>query len=198
MRHVDLDPVRAMVELLPCRLARFYRAIHNLGSLGHVELGSIAFQRITACGRYGAGRDEQARPWNIASLDGLLYAHIAITGAFSLHVAQGSETLLQRPPRRYRGPRRTQGERGVQDVGIVSTLRGIFALQKDVSVGIDETGQDRGFRQINDNRAGRNPGSCRIANALDAIAVDDDHLVAPWPVGFAVDKRTRPNDGPGF
>src|SRR5882724_3949021 len=41
MRHVDLDPVRAVVELLACRLARFHRAVDNLRALRHYDLGSI-------------------------------------------------------------------------------------------------------------------------------------------------------------
>ena len=129
-------------------------------------------------------------------LDGLLDAHIAITGAFGLYVAQRGEALLQRPPRRNRGPRCAQRERGVQDVGVVSPLRGIFALQENVRVGIDEAGQDRGFRQVNHSRAGGNLRGRRIANTLDAIAVDDDHLIVPRLVGLAVDEGTGANDRP--
>src|SRR5580700_6619813 len=186
MRHVDLDPVGSMIELLPRRLPSLDWAVDNLRAFGHVEFRSVAFERITACGRDGASRDEQARPRNVTLLDGLFNADIAITGAFSFDVAEGGEALFKRSARGNRGPRRAQRERSVQDVGIVSALRWIFSLQKDVSVGIDEAGQERGLRQVDYGRAGGNLGSRCIANTLDAIAVNDDHLVVPGRGGLAV------------
>src|SRR5260370_24059199 len=97
MRHVDLDPVGAVIELLPRRLARLDRAVDNLYAFRHLEFGSIAFQRIAARGRDGASRDQQARSRNIALVDGLPDAHVAIAGAFGLYISQGREALLQRP-----------------------------------------------------------------------------------------------------
>ena len=58
MRHVDLDPVRAVVELLASRLACLDRAVDQLGSLGQRQLGRVAFQRVSAGGRNRARRDE--------------------------------------------------------------------------------------------------------------------------------------------
>src|ERR1700733_9349945 len=107
MRHVNLDPVSAMVELLPRRLPRLDRAVDNLRAFGHVEFRSIAFERITARGRNGAGRDEQSWPRNIALIDGLFDAHITVAGAFGFYVAQRRETLFQCSPRRNRSPCRT-------------------------------------------------------------------------------------------
>ena len=50
VRHVDLDPVSAVIELLPRRFARLDRTIHDLRPLRHLKLGSVAFQRVTTGG----------------------------------------------------------------------------------------------------------------------------------------------------
>src|ERR1022692_4070223 len=73
------------------------------------------------------------------------------------------------------------------------------AFDKSMTVErIDEAGQQRGFRQIYDGRAGGNLGGGCIGNTLDAIAVNDDHLVVPRLVGFAIDQRAGANDGKRF
>src|SRR5208283_4024514 len=100
MRHVDLDPVSAVIELLPRRLPRLNRAVDNLRAFGHVELWSIALERITARGRNGAGRDKQSWPRNIALIDGLLDAYITIARAFGFDIPQRREPLIQRSTRR--------------------------------------------------------------------------------------------------
>src|ERR1700722_14531402 len=48
MRHIDLDPVGAMIQLLPRGFASLDGTVDNLHAFGHVELGSIALQRISA------------------------------------------------------------------------------------------------------------------------------------------------------
>ena len=138
--------------------------------------------------------DEQPRPGNIAAFNRLLDADVAVARTFGLHVAQRGEALLQRPPRRNRGSCRAQRERRVQNVGVVAALRGIFALQKNVRVRIDQAGQHGVFRQIDHRRAGGNLRSRRVGDALDAIAANDDHLIVPRLVGLAVDQRAGTND----
>ena len=44
MRHVDLDPVGAVVELLARGLAGFDRAVDDLRALRHLEFGRVAFE----------------------------------------------------------------------------------------------------------------------------------------------------------
>ena len=58
MGHVDLDPVRTVVELFPRRLSGLDGTVHDLCALRHVQLGSIAFQHVTARGRDGSRRDK--------------------------------------------------------------------------------------------------------------------------------------------
>src|SRR5260370_28634073 len=123
-----------MVELLASRFARLDRAIDNLSACRHVEFGSVALEHVSARARDGAGRDEQARAWNIALLDGLLDAYVAVASAFGLNVAQGSEALLQRAPSGNCGSRRAQGERGLQGVYGVASLCAVFAPQVKVRV----------------------------------------------------------------
>src|SRR5438105_11106515 len=102
--HVDLDPVGALLELLAGRLARLDRAVDELRSLGHVDLGSISLQRIAAGSGDGAGRGEDARAGDVAAVDRLLDSDVAIAGALGLDVAAGGEALLQRAARRGRRP----------------------------------------------------------------------------------------------
>src|SRR4051794_16984606 len=61
MRHIDLDPVSAVIELLACSLARLDRAVDDLHAFGYGDLGSIAFQRIAASRRNAAGCGEDTR-----------------------------------------------------------------------------------------------------------------------------------------
>ena len=72
MRHVNLDPVGAVVELFARRLARLDRPVDDLRALGHVEFGRVAFEVVAAGGGNGAGDDEQPRPGNVAAFDRLL------------------------------------------------------------------------------------------------------------------------------
>ena len=48
VRHVHLDPVRAVLQLLARRLARLDGTIHNLRALGHLQFRRIAFQVVPA------------------------------------------------------------------------------------------------------------------------------------------------------
>src|SRR5437868_3903580 len=50
MRHVDLNPVGAVIELLAGGLAGLHRAVNDLHSFGHGEFGRIAFEGISARG----------------------------------------------------------------------------------------------------------------------------------------------------
>ena len=50
MRHVDLDPVGAVVELFARRFARFDRTVDDLRALGHVEFRRVAFEVVAAGG----------------------------------------------------------------------------------------------------------------------------------------------------
>src|ERR1051326_6667939 len=55
VRHVDLDPVGAVVELLARGLARLDRAVDDLHALRHLDLRRVALERIAA------GRGDAAR-----------------------------------------------------------------------------------------------------------------------------------------
>ena len=55
VRHVYLDPVGTMIELLARRLAGLHRAVNDLSPLGHLDFGRIAFEDIAAGRRDRAG-----------------------------------------------------------------------------------------------------------------------------------------------
>src|SRR5215471_16509612 len=108
MRHVDLDPVGAVIELLARRLSCFDRTINDLSSLWDFQLGGTAFEHIAAGRGNRAGCHEQAGAWNVAAIDGLLDAHVAVAGTLGLDITQSRESLFQSPPCRDRSACRTQ------------------------------------------------------------------------------------------
>ena len=99
MRHVHLDPVRAVVELLARGLARLDRSIDDLHALRHFDLRRVALERISSGGRDRARRNKQPRPGNVSAFNRLLDAHIAVARTFGFHVAQSGEALFERASR---------------------------------------------------------------------------------------------------
>src|SRR5215471_14075682 len=83
VRHVDLDPVRAMVELFPRRLAGLDGTVGNLRSLGHFKFRRVTFQRIASGGRNRSRRHEHPWPRDVPSIDRLLDPHITVAGTLS-------------------------------------------------------------------------------------------------------------------
>src|SRR5438034_1245289 len=58
VRHVYLDPIRAMVELLASCLPCFYWAIDHLYPFWHFQFRSVSLERIAARRRNCTSRDE--------------------------------------------------------------------------------------------------------------------------------------------
>ena len=144
MRHVHLDPIRSVIELLARGLARFHRPVHELRAFGHIELRRITFEVVSARAGDGARGDEEPRPGNGAFFDGLLDFHIAVARALGFDVAQRGESLLERAADSEGGARGAQRDSGVQDVRIVAALGGVFTPEKNVRVRIDEAGKHNG------------------------------------------------------
>ena len=105
VRHVHLDPVRAVLELLARSLARFHRAVHDLHALGHLQFRRVAFQVVAARRRDRSRCAKQSRPGDRPFFNGLLDFHVAVSRAFGFHVAQRGESLFQSAPHRNRGAR---------------------------------------------------------------------------------------------
>src|SRR5437016_2062274 len=95
MRHVDIDPVSAVVKLLARGLALFHGAVNDLGALGDNDLRVVALERISSGGGDGARDAEDARSGNDAFIHRSLDAHVAVSRAFSLEIADGGEALLE-------------------------------------------------------------------------------------------------------
>src|SRR5205807_4822541 len=114
MRHVDLDPVRAVIELLARGLARFDRTVDQLRAFRHRDLRRVSLQVVAAGGGDGARGSEDSRAGNASLIDGLLDADVAVSRTLGLDVADGGESLLQRAARRNGGPRRRLAERVLQ------------------------------------------------------------------------------------
>src|ERR1700730_4459858 len=198
MGHVDLDPVGAVVKLLASRLSRLDRPVDDLCALGHVEFRRVTFEVVATGARNGAGGDNQPRPGDLAAFDRQLDANVAITRAFGFHIAQRGKTLLQRASSRYRGPRRPQCQRIFQDVGVIASLRWLFSLQEDVSVGINQAGEHGGTRKVDGAGARGNFRVGSVRDAFDSVAANHDFLVTSRLVGLAIDEHTHAYDGDGW
>src|SRR5262249_46932139 len=72
---------------------------------------------------------------------------------------------------------------------------GIFALQEDVRMRIDEPRQDRRAGEVDRFCAGGNFRRSGVSDSHDATALDDDHLVLAWLIALAVQQISRANYG---
>jgi hypothetical protein len=70
----------------------------------------------------------------------LLDADVTVPGTFGFDIPERGESLFKRTPSGDCGASGAKSQRSIQDVGVVSALGGIFSLQKDVGVRIDEAG----------------------------------------------------------
>src|SRR4051812_17228154 len=189
MRHVNLDPVCAMVELFAGCLTSLDRTIDNLHTLGHFQLGRVAFERVPTGGGDRTGRYEKAWAGNVSAINRLLNADVTVAGAFGLHVAKRGETLVQRPLCRNRRAGGAERQRILQDVGVVTAFRWNFALEEYVGMRIDKAGQNGGRGKIDYLRIWRNFRCRGIGDALNAIPADDDDLIFLRRVRLAIDQR---------
>jgi hypothetical protein len=92
--HIDLDPVRTMIELLPRGFASLDRAVDQLGGFWQIELGSIALQHVAAGRGNCPSGNKQAWSRNVTQLNRFFDADVAVACALSLEIAQGGEALF--------------------------------------------------------------------------------------------------------
>src|SRR5215472_13286111 len=192
VRHVDLDPVGAVIELLPCDLAEFDRAIAELRAFGDHDIGVVAFERISAGGGDGAGHHKQPRSGNVPGVDGFFESDIAVPGAFGLKIAQSCETLLQSATHGHSCPCRAKRPRMLQQLDVVSAFGGILTLKKNVGVRVDQAGQNGNLRAEIDYGGIRRCST--FAYAGNAVTPHRDHYVVPDLCGGAVDQVGGTND----
>src|SRR5579871_3985537 len=100
MRHVDLDPVGAVVELFAGSFARLDRAVDDLRAFGHVEFRRVAFEVVSARGGDRARGTEEARPGNRAFGDCFANFNVAVARAFGFDVARSEEHTSELQSRR--------------------------------------------------------------------------------------------------
>ena len=153
VRHVHLDPVRAVLKLLPRCFSGFHRAVHDLRPLGHLQFRRVAFQVVAAGRGNRARRAKKSRARNCPFFNRLLDLYVSVSRAFGFHVPQSCESLLERTARRKRGAARPQRNPGLENILVVAAFRRILAPQENMCVRINEPRQDRRIRKINYFRA---------------------------------------------
>lgn len=111
-------------------------------------------------------------PGDNATVDGVPEVHVAVHRAEGLQVAQGGEAghqiLLRIGERRQRAVLVRVAQDLVVKIGPVA---------EDVSVSIDQAGQDRGVSQVDHLGAGRHLHSFGRAHFHNAISLDQDDLI---------------------
>src|ERR1700760_1330260 len=154
MRHVDLDPVGAVIELLARGFARLDWAVDDLHAFGHIEFRRVAFEVVASGGRDAAGGAEEAWAGDGAFGDGFFYFDVAVACAFRFEIAESGEALLKRTAAGEGGACGAESDPCFEDVGVVSAFGGVFAPEKDVRVGIDEAGEYGGVGKVDYVEAG--------------------------------------------
>src|ERR1700741_2510727 len=100
VRHVHLDPVGTVIELLARRLAGLDRTVDQLRPLRYHDLRRVALEVVAAGGGNGPRHDEHPRPGNVALIDRLLDADVPGAGPLGLDVANRREPLFEGALRR--------------------------------------------------------------------------------------------------
>ena len=193
--RVVLDPVGPVGRLLAHGETRAVHAVHRLDAVRHLDLPVAAHDRVHPRRRHGARGDEEARPRDLAAVDGALDVHVGVHRPFGLEIAQRGEAVLQGEARVARRENRAVGDRLVQELRVVR-LGGGIALQQEVRVRVDEARQHRHLREIDDLRVLR----LRLhlgqrTDGADAVTVDEDADVGLYLVGAAVDEATGLDQG---
>src|SRR5690242_12959838 len=144
VRHVNLDPIGPMIQLLTRSLAGFDGPIHDLRALRNIELWSVVLEVVSSGCGYGPRCAKKPRSRNCALLDGLLDFNIAVARALRLQVAKSRESLFERAADGKSGTRSPERDARFQYVDVVAALGGILSPEEDVCVGVNQAGQHRG------------------------------------------------------
>ena len=91
---VDLDPVRAVRDLVPDRLPASFRSITHLNALRHVQFPRVAGETVRASRRERFGRHEESRSLNDALVDRALEVDIRESRALVADIAQRGEPMI--------------------------------------------------------------------------------------------------------
>ncbi len=98
-------------------------------------------------------RNEHPGSGNDAAVDRFLQVHVGIHGAFGFEVADRRETVPEGRLHGDRGADGAKGDRLLEQLLVVIGL-GDVSLKQDMRVGVDQAGQDRRTRQVDQLGAG--------------------------------------------
>ena len=87
VRHINFQPVRSVIQLFACSLARFDRPVNNLCALRHLQFRRVAFQAVAAGGGDCPRYNKQPRPGNCSFCDRLFDFHVAVARTLGFQIA---------------------------------------------------------------------------------------------------------------
>ena len=166
---VDLDPVRAVCDLLANRFARFIDPVDDLHAHRIDDAGRVTARAVAAGDRHGARGDHHARPVDDAVGDGVLDVDVGVHRPLGLEIAHRREAIVQRDLHCLAGAQRAVRQRFLEKLCVV-ILGGDVALQQRVDVRVDQAGQQRHVAEVDHLRV-RGNGA---ADRLDLVAADHD------------------------
>ena len=183
---VNLDPIRAIHDLLAHRLARCLSPVHHLDAMRHRYVGRIAIKRI--CPRHieRPRSHLHARPGyhTVRRWPSLrLHPHIP-------HLRSPRSRMVVKP---YSRARRAftvarmvrYSDRLLQQL-LVVIRRGDIALQQNVGMGVDQTRKTCFPRKINHLR-------CAGVHCENLLAANFNHHISLRAIRFAINQRSTAN-----
>src|SRR6202049_2909726 len=120
VRHIHLDPVRAVVQLAAPCFAPLDGPIDQLRAFWHLDFGRIPLEVVAASRGDRTRRYEHARAGNVAFIDRLLDADVAVSRALGLDVTNRSEALFQRTSGGHDCARSPVGRRKLEQLHVIA------------------------------------------------------------------------------
>ena len=171
-RRIELDPIRALADLIAHRRACLIGRRHDRGG------ERIVRPRIRCTGPDDpARRHLHPRSVDQALVEGVPHIDVGIAVAVARHVAQRGETRAQIGLRVLDRDHRRHLARDA-----------VLGVVEDVRMGVDQPRQHRLARQVDDLGACGNPHLRGGPDLADALAVDQHHLVGQHLAGVAVEQ----------
>src|SRR5580704_12526317 len=151
--RVELDPVRAIVNLFANGLPRGPRPIHGL--IVSWQAYFRRAQNTLACCDQAHGRNLHSRPYEVTSINRPLDVHVSVAAAVAHQVAQGGEARPQILLRVGKCEQRSILARIIDWAckGRPPWLDAVEPKAKNVRVSVNQSRQNRGFAKVNNVRA---------------------------------------------
>jgi hypothetical protein len=167
---------------------------HFIHAVGHAQGHSVVLRRmhgvvaVAAGDAQGGTRCDDARPRNVAGIDGVAQGDVGVR--IGAHVTRRGESGLEHQAR-VLGARQCRARRRNGDAGVAR----VFRIARQVRVRIDQARQQRLVAKIDHGRAGGNGQAA--AGRGDALAGNQYHRIVDQRAAAHVDHMRSFHRGDG-